>query len=44
MEMELYIDREENKEKKYLLRAAKIILWVSMIGISVFLASRSLIM
>lgn len=44
MEMELYIDGEENREKKSLWKICGIILWVLMIVISVFLASRSLML
>ncbi|MCM1136090.1 MAG: hypothetical protein NC400_11000 [Clostridium sp.] len=39
-----YIDGEGNREKRPLLKAGEIILWALMIGVSVFLASRSLIM
>ncbi len=41
----MYVDgRKEERDKKRLIKAGKILLWAAMIGVSVFLASRSLIM
>ncbi len=41
MQMEIEMD-DENREKKRLLAAGRFLLWALMIGISAFLASRSL--
>lgn len=43
MRKEMYIDNEHRTEKKRLMRTGGIILWVLMIGVSIFLASQSLI-
>lgn len=38
----MYIDGEEKREKKRLRTAGAFIIWVILIGVSLFLASRSL--
>lgn len=42
MYRDIYMDEERRKEKKRLQLAGSIVAWAFMIGISVFLASRSL--
>lgn len=42
MYTEMYIGREEKSDKKKLLKAGSIILWLAMIGITVFFTFRSL--
>lgn len=42
MYKDIYIDEEKRKEKKRLQIAGSILIWIVMIGLSVFLASRSL--
>lgn len=42
MYTEMYVGREENSDKKKLLKAGGIILWVLMIGITMFFTFRSL--
>ncbi|MDE6963151.1 MAG: hypothetical protein K2P30_05930 [Lachnospiraceae bacterium] len=44
MEMELFITGEENREKKSVIKIGGIILWMLMILVSIFYASRSLIL
>lgn len=44
MQMRIYIDEEEKKEKRRLRRVGGIILWILMIGVSIILASRSLVL
>ena len=44
MEMELFITGEENREKKSVIKIGGIILWMLMIPVSIFYASRSLIL
>ena len=44
MQMEIEWNDDENREKKRIKAAARFLLWALMIGISAFLASRSLIM
>lgn len=45
MDTVMYVDgRKDDRDRKRLIKAGKILLWAVMIGISVFLASRSLIM
>ena len=39
----MYIDREKRTEKERLLKTGGIILWVLMIGVSIILASQSLV-
>ena len=43
MRTEMYIDREKRTEKERLLKTGGIILWVLMIGVSIILASQSLV-
>ena len=43
MDIGMYIDDEEKREKRRLLLAGRVIIWVIMIGVSIFLASQSLI-
>lgn len=43
MYKDIYIDEEKKKEKKCLQIAGSILIWIIMIGVSVFLASRSLV-
>ncbi len=43
MRMEIYVDGEKRTERERLLRAGGIILWALMIALSIFLASRSLV-
>lgn len=43
MDIGMYIDEDEKREKRRLLQAGRVIIWVIMIGISIFLASQSLI-
>ena len=43
MRTEMYIDREHRTEKERLLKTGGIILWVLMIGVSIILASQSLV-
>lgn len=43
MDIGMYIEEDEKRQKRRLFLAGRVILWVIMIGISVFLASRSLI-
>lgn len=42
--MDIELNQDENREGKRLLAAGKCVLWVLMILVSVFLASRSLMM
>lgn len=44
MQMRIYIDEEEKKEKRRLRTVGGIILWILMIGVSIILASRSLVL
>lgn len=44
MRTDMYIDKEHRTEKERLLKTGGIILWVLMIGVSIFLASQSLIL
>ena len=43
MRTEMYMDREKRTEKERLLKTGGIILWVLMIGVSIILASQSLV-
>ena len=42
MDMYIYIDEEKLKEKKRLRVAGSILIWIILIGVSVFFASRAL--
>lgn len=44
MEMEVFITGDENREKKSVLKIGGIILWMLMILVSIFYASRSLML
>ncbi|GFI47351.1 hypothetical protein IMSAGC019_02675 [Lachnospiraceae bacterium] len=38
-----YIDEDAKRERQKVLKACRFILWVLMIGVSIFLASQSLV-
>lgn len=44
MQMRMYTDGEEKREKRRLRAVGGIILWILMIGVSIVLASRSLML
>lgn len=44
MQMRMYIDGEEKREKRRFRAVGGIILWILMIGVSIVLASRSLML
>lgn len=43
MQIDMYIDGEEQQEKKRLLKAGGIILWIVLIGVSMILASQAMV-
>lgn len=44
MQIDMYIDGESKQERKRFLKAVGIILWTTLIGISIVLASQALVM